>query len=381
MAFDRDMFTDKLRRYCEQMQLADAVLSQRTGISSERLKALKEKQVDPTGDEVLILADVFMCDYRFFISNEKLAPFEQTESLFRKHGDKLSAEDRWAIQEFLFLCECEQFLQEELGIERKPFSFAKQGNYFKGHAEEAAQALRRHLNYQPHEQPMDVFRDFRTIGCHVFRRRLVQGNISGLCLRHPVAGPCLLINFNEDQYRQRFSAAHEAAHAILDDDQEFVVSFTRWDRNDLSEVRANTFASRYLMPLEFLQRIPDPSNWSEEKVVDWAGKLMVNIQPLLIALKNNGQITAEQEDRFSKCRLPKDTKHDPELSANLSPAGQTRKGEFIERGLSQHYAGLCFQAYEQGIVSSGRLAEMLLLTETELPEIASMYGRSMSHVS
>ena len=248
MAFDREMFTNKLQQYCIQMQLADAELSERTGISPERLKALKENQVDPTGDEVLILADVFMCDYRFFISNEKLAPFEQTDLLFRKHGGELSANDRWAIQEFLYLCECEQFLQDELGVERKPFNFAKQGNYLKGHGENAAQALRRHLGYQPHEQPMDIFRDFRTIGCHVFRRRLARDNISGLCLRHPVAGPSLLINFNEDQYRQRFSAAHEAAHAILDDDQEFVVSFANWEKAPLSEVRANTFAARYLMP-------------------------------------------------------------------------------------------------------------------------------------
>ncbi len=381
MAFDRDMFTDNLRRYCEQMQLSREELSARTGISATRLEALENKSVDPTGDEILILADLFKCDFRFFISNERLAPFEQTESLFRKHGDQISKEDRWAIQEFLFLCECEQFLQDELNVARSPFGFTKRGDFFKGHGEEAAQALRRHLSYQPHAQPRNVFDDFRRIGFHVFRRRLVQSSISGLCIRHPVAGPCLLVNYTEDLYRQRFSAAHEAAHAIMDDDEEFVVSFTKWDKKNLSEIRANTFASRYLMPPEFLQRIPGITSWSEDKVREWADKLMVNVQPLAIALKECGLIDHAQEKALGACRLERNAKGDPEIPDSLSPEGKRRMKELLEQGLSEHYVRQCFDAHERGIVSSGRLAEMLLLSETELPEIAELYGRRLQHVS
>ena len=51
-----------------------------------------------------------------------LAPFEQTETLFRMYGDELSSEDRWAIQEFLFLCECEDYLLSQ-GMPGQPALF------------------------------------------------------------------------------------------------------------------------------------------------------------------------------------------------------------------------------------------------------------------
>ena len=63
---------------------------------------------------------------------------------------------------------------------------------------------------------MDIYRDFRSIGAHIFRRHLLNSNISGLFVAHPTAGACLLVNYDEDVYRQRFSVAHEMAHAIFD---------------------------------------------------------------------------------------------------------------------------------------------------------------------
>ena len=121
MAFDRQLFSNKLLRYSAQMQMPENELASRSGIPVDRLKRLLSSEADPSGDEILIFADLFMCDFRFFISNERLASFEQTEALFRKHGDHLSKADRWAIQEFLFLCECEQFLHEQLFITPRTF--------------------------------------------------------------------------------------------------------------------------------------------------------------------------------------------------------------------------------------------------------------------
>jgi Zn-dependent peptidase ImmA (M78 family) len=125
---------------------------------------------------------------------------------------------------------------------------------------------------------MTVYSDFRQLGCHIFRRELGNSNISGFFIQHPVAANCLLINYSEDVYRQRFSAAHEMAHALLDDDEEVVVSFHKSSTVDLREVRANTFASRYLIPPEFLRQIPDPQDWPASKVLEWASKLKVSTE-------------------------------------------------------------------------------------------------------
>src|SRR5208283_3514988 len=255
MAFDLLSLGSKLRRYRNQFEATLQEVSQATGIAEETLAAFEEGNREPTGDEILILADYYKCDYSFFTSNERLAAFEQTEVLFRKHGKEISAADRWAIQEFLYLCACEQFLLAQLvgEIDRSEFKFQKRRKFFKDHGKEAAAALRRHLGHGSEAIP-NIYRDFRTIGYHVFRRKLENSRISGLYLRHPYAGKCLLVNYTEDIYRQRFSAAHVAGHAILDDEEDFVVSFTSWQKGDLSEIRANTFASAYLLPEAFLKK-------------------------------------------------------------------------------------------------------------------------------
>ena len=155
MSFDLAKFGSKLHDYREQRQLTPADLADATGIAVGRYKGLEAGELLPTGDEVLIIADVFQCDYRFFVSNEKLAAFQQTETLYRKFGNEFTKNDRRSIQEFIFLCECEAFLLSELSKRRmEPFSFTPGGSFYKGHGEEAAKALRRHFSYGPHEVPL-----------------------------------------------------------------------------------------------------------------------------------------------------------------------------------------------------------------------------------
>ncbi len=289
--------------------------------------------------------------------------------------------DRWAIQEFLFLCECEEFLLNELKRERIRFSFKKQGIFFKGHGKQAAAALREHLDYAFNEIPLNIYRDFTKIGCHVFRRKLDSSTISGLCVRHPVAGPCLLINYSEDIYRQRFSAAHEVAHAILDGEEDFVVSFKRWDKKDLSEIRANTFASHFLLPPDFLKTIPISNQWSPEKIAEWANRLKVNVEPLIFALAKNDIISKiEKKSLLANLqRIKPDDKEDPEIPTDLSPNSKERIITLLQKGLTTRYINLCFEAYEKEIITVGRLKEMLLATDEELEEITSMFNKRLAY--
>jgi transcriptional regulator with XRE-family HTH domain len=271
MPLDLQELGAKLRRYREQLQLLTSEVAAATGIEDARLQAFEAGTATPTGDEILILADVYRCDYRFFVSNERRAPFEQTENLYRRFGAEFSKPDRWSVQEFL--CECEEFLLRELGRNRTTFPFEPAGTFFKAHGEQAAAALRDQLGYSATRVPLDVYADLRKIGIHVFRRRLENSNISGLTLRHPYAGPCVLVNYSEDVYRQRFTAAHEGAHAILDRKDDVVVSFKRWDKKELVEIRANTFASAYLLPQSVIAKLPVKA-WDHTELVRWANTLV-----------------------------------------------------------------------------------------------------------
>lgn len=381
MTIDLKLFGSKVRQYREQFELSRQEISLSTGIDETTLVAFEKGEQKPTGSEILILTDYFKCnDYQFFLSDEQLAPFEQTKILFRLYGDELSKEDRWAIQEFLFLCECEEFLLQHIPkFSIKPFTFEKRGAYYKGHGEEAAFALRRQRNYEFHQVPMDIYDDFRRIGLHVFRRQLGNSKISGLYIKHPIAGKCVLVNYNEDMYRQRFTVAHEAGHAILDDDQEVVVSFVSWSKEQLSEIRAETFASHYLIPPEFLQKIPNPHDWNHEKALEWAKKFKVSTSALAKALQEANLIPYSTRKNLKAIKVPYNEKSDTELSDNLATASLERKKEALKRGLSNFYVALCFDAYEQKIVSYGRLAEMLLVDEQDLQVIAEIYKRTLTY--
>lgn len=377
MAIDLRLLGSKLAKYREQLQESKIDVACSTGIDVARLAQIENGQIEPTGDEVLILSDHYRCDFKFFISNEQVAPFEQTETLYRAHGADFSKEDRRAVQDFLYLCETEDFLMREIGRAPGSFVFSPAGDYFKGHAEAAATRLRSVMGHADNAVPRDVYAEFRSVGVHVFRRKLGNSNISGLFIAHPVAGKCALVNYSEDIYRQRFSAAHEMAHAIFDANKGATVSFERPEGSDLVEVRANRFASCYLMPPAFLSKLPNPNAWSDSDAIDWANKLRVSCSALAIALREAKLVDQSTYIRISRLRIPIGIKIDPELPVSLNPAQRARKEQLLERGLSDHYVALCFEAHNSGVISQGRLTEALLCSHAELLELGSLYGRTL----
>lgn len=377
MPIDLTTLGSKLAKYREQLQESIGDVSTSTGIAVARLAEIEAGKAEPTGDEVLILADHYRCDFKFFISNERVAPFEQTDTLYRAHGKDFSKEDRRAVQDFLYLCETEDFLMRELGRSPVSFDFTPVGSYLKRHGEDAAARLRTVLGHRDHEVPRDVYAEFRRVGVHVFRRKLGNSNVSGLFIMHPVAGKCALVNYDEDIYRQRFSASHEMAHAIFDSARGVTVTFGHGGEDDLLEVRANRFASCFLMPPRLLAKLPAPSGWSDADALRWANELRVSCTALAIALREAGLADQATYARISRLRVPRAMKVDPELPETLSGAERERKVQLLALGLSDHYVSLCFDGYHANMISLGRLAEALLSSHGELAELARLYGRTL----
>lgn len=380
MSVDHQALARKLRQARELQSLDIEEVSEATGVAKDRVTLIESGESRPSGDEVLILANFYRHDFRDFLDEGRPAPFEQTDILYRRHGDAFTPQDRRAIQEFLFLCEIESTLEAELGMPKMAFDFTPRGTHYKSHGEPAAKALRSQLGYAPNAIPRDVFDDFRRIGFHVFRRRLANSDISGLYIEHPVAGHCILVNYDEDIYRQRFSVSHEAAHAIFDSSDAVMVTYRKvafgYDESDLREVRANRFASCYLMPPDHLPRVP---LWTTQEASSWAQRLRVSTTALSIALSEARLVDASTAKLIRSVRVAATEKIDPEAPANLNEKQRSRRLELLERGLSDYYVGLCFEAHHQGIISAGRLGEALLADHADTREISALYGRSILH--
>lgn len=78
----------------------------------------------------------------------------------------------------------------------------------------------------------------------------MPADVSGLMISHPQVGLFIVVNREgHHPVRQRFSWCHEYCHVLLDRDSRGLVSRVS-ERDDLREVRANSFAASFLMPEE-----------------------------------------------------------------------------------------------------------------------------------
>lgn len=349
-----------------------------SGIQADRLALLEDGAVDPTGDEVLILADRFKKNFRYFLADDATDPDADIEFLFRANGDELPPADRIAISEFVYLCRCQATLERDLG--RRPshpgFRFHPVGSLFKGHGQRCAAELRRHLGLNDNEVVRDVFGAMRSMGFKVFRRRLENSDISGLFMRHPEAGPCVLVNLAEGMARQRFSAAHEWGHGLMDDKPIVLSTVGEWTSGDLIELRANTFASNFLMPPARLATIT--AQWTNPSVVSyWADRFRVSVPALLNALFAARLIDREKREELRNAAPRPPESVDPELEGLTNLTQLSRRRVLLERGISDDYVHLCFDAFSQKVISFGLLCEMLLSGASGVQEIAQLFGRSI----
>ncbi len=377
MSFDLKAFGIKLSRCRNNLELLQQEVSNAVGIPENRLNDFEKGVVEPSGDEVLILSDYFKQDYYFFISNEQKSASEQVDILYRKFGQNISKHDRRVIQEFIFLCESEEYILKHLNFQRRIFSYEANGNYFKGQGFDGAANLRKFLGFNDDHIISDFYQELRKIGIHIFRRRLENSNISGLFINHPYAGKCILVNYSEDVFRQNFTIAHEAGHAVFDFRDIVNISFENENGKDYREIRANAFASSLLVPLSLANKFKNIM-WTDNHILKTALQLKVNPPVLAIALQQMKVLEFEDLNRFMKLKIPKEKKQDSELH-NLSPRIYDAKRKCFELGLSSFYIMNCHQAYSKGIISASKMAEMLLTNNTELPSLLKLFNLQLVH--
>lgn len=324
-----------------------------------------------TGDELVLLSTLYRRDFRYFVTGDYPSAESQVQEMFRRNA-ALSQSDRVAIQEFVRLCEYEDFLEREIFQQEsiaipdyRQFSFGHR--YFKRQGEEAASLERQRLDLG--QQPVEnIFDLIRKQGIHIFKRQMEDKNISGLYINHPVAGHCILINYLDDLYRQNFSAAHEYCHALFDSSQGQEVTYLKSskDKSEL-EWRANSFAGNFLVPKQRIELDYSSTNNYDTWVIlirQIAERFRVNSQVIVIRLTELKWIDRGlQEQLFQDRRLVirHDEKFDPETPPSLSAGIQDKSSQIIRQGLSWHFINLGTEAYRQREITYNKLLDMLLL--------------------
>lgn len=377
MAYDNHKIAQKLLRSRNNMGLSKADVSNLAGIDVARIDVLESGTVEPSGDEILILADVYKEDFRYFISNQNLSSAETVDELYRLNGS-ITNTDKRAIQSFIFHSANEQSLLDSLGKKKEVFTLPRISNekIWKSDGVKAAQALRQFLGYKNIDAYHNLYYEFRRIGIHIFRVRLEDSNLSGLFVKHPIADKCVLVNYDDNLYRQNFTLCHEVGHALMDGSS-YNVSYQ--SQKEYREYRANAFASEFLMPQTIIKQIPS-STITPENIVRYATKFRVNVQAFLIALENAGVITPEKRAELGKMgiKVPRNQQIDYELE-DLTEHLKGAYEMIFDRGITPFYVRLCHEAYEKGLITIERMAEYLDTTLFELPSLLDSFKLKLNN--
>ena len=370
MTFDYVLLGKKLQEARESLLIDTQEAAARLQISVEDYLKLESGQKKATGDQVVLLTSLYQRDFRYFVTGNYPSAESQIQEMFRLNSS-LSKNDRIAIQQFVRLCEYENFLEQEVFQNKfSPFPNYGQRQFshsnFKRQGAEAARFERERLDLGV-SAILDIFALLRSQGIHVFKRQLEDRNISGLYIHHPTAGHCILINYLDDMYRQNFSAAHEYCHALFDSDIGHEVTYLNKNTNEF-EWRANSFAGNFLIPSKCIEAdYNTPANKYEtwiNTIRQIATRFRVSSQVVIIRLIEMNWIDENLKQKLMNERrliIKSQEKIDPEIPQDLSPGQKERLTQVIRNGLSWYFIELCIEAYRQGKITYHKLLEVLSL--------------------
>ena len=376
----------RIRRAREEGGVPRARLAEALGVDESIISQLEDGTLDPLpGDYVLIAARALTKDFRSFISTDLDEIEEQTQRVYRALTEPSPA-DLLAVRRFIAMCTVEHDLEVSLAVEMRPLppTYPPVQLAHKKHVEHAVHAAqeeraRLKLGNRPIGNVFDVL---RSQGCRVFRHALENSALSGLTVMHPQAGVSILVNYYDDMYRQFFSAAHEYAHVLFDrleiQGRGCVVSY-KFSRQELIEIRANRFASHFLLPPSALDRYSRPQNVQEllEVIRQVALDYRVNTETVARQMSDAGWMTDRTFRSFREkkpTRIGRGEKHDPDMPPNITETQRQRRENIIRAGVSQPLLELLRRALIDGHITFGRFAEILDLTVSEANDFVRLSG-------
>jgi Zn-dependent peptidase ImmA (M78 family)/transcriptional regulator with XRE-family HTH domain len=376
----------RIRSIREQLGLSLQHIASALAVEISIVEKLEAGALDPLpGDYILIVARVLKTDFRYFISTEFDDLEEETRQVFRALGEP-TPQDRLAIRRFIYLCLCESELENLLSVQKPPLPpiYPRTANLDYLHKNQgtiAAKDERERLGLG--NQPIqNIFAILRSQGVRLLRQRLQNSELSGLTTLHPRAGVCILVNYEEDLFRQFFSAAHEYGHVLFDreqiQDKGCLVSY-RYSKSELVEIRANAFAAAFLLPFGALDRYSQPHDLDElkQRIAEIARDYQVNTETVAIRMKEAEWITDKTLKSFRRLRpvtIPRKDKTDPDIPDGLSVSQIDRRLLANENGISSYYLELLRRALVNEEVSFARFAEMIDMSPAEAAEFVRQVG-------
>ncbi len=175
--------------------------------------------------------------------------------------------------------------------------------------------------------------------------------ISGACYRFKNQ-QIIFINSKHPKGRQNFTAAHEIFHLFYENP---IFTICNVNSNDEVEKTANQFASFLLIPINALYNYKKENGikkWDLNSIIDCEQYFQISHEALLYRLKNIGEITSEEYNKFK-----------PNIRYNAIHRGYDLSlyEPYIGKNYTiGNYVRLVEKTYENGLISNGKREEYLI---------------------
>ncbi len=238
-------------------RLTQEDVADRLGVSRPTITQIELGNRSVTSVELSKFAHLYGRDVREFLA-ETFDENETIATLFRADTDAVSNADVIdRVRECLALARQLTNLEFLLGVEREmaavgydmPPLTRKWDAIQQGEQVAEEERARLGLGWAPLPEISEL------LETQAVRTGVVElpTDVSGLTLSHKSIGLFVVVNLQHVPARRRFSLAHEYAHVVMDRGRFGMIS-RESNRDDLLEVRANSFAASFLMPAEGVHR-------------------------------------------------------------------------------------------------------------------------------
>lgn len=257
MTVTKNQLGQRLKTARESAKMTQEQVAKELNLSRSAVSQIESGERDVSSIELSRIAYLYGRDMAEFLA-EEFGEKDALTALFRAEPEIASREDiAKALRDCVALAREQSNLEELLEIDRvwtvAQYAFmvpTRKGDAIR-QGERIAEEERRRLGLgtAPIENLPELLENE---GIRTQQIRLPD-DVSGFTMNDRKVGPFVVINEDHVGTRKRYSLAHEYAHVLMDRQLLGVVS-RHSQRDDLIEMRANSFAANFLMPEKGLRQ-------------------------------------------------------------------------------------------------------------------------------
>ncbi len=253
MNIDNATIGSRLQAARRALGLTQTEAGSKMGMVTSTISAIEAGKRSVTGTELYQFARLYQRPITYFLEMGETTTSPGFQYLFRKVDEKLL--DRSSIVKLEQLAADYELLEELVEATTLPMppDYAGFGFHGEQNAETLAEMERARLGLgdAPLSDLMNLLDN--AAGIRTFMLPVEKQSWSGLVVRDPTGRPCIAVNSKEQWYRRNFSLAHEYAHALVhiagtDAPQARVDFVAEGGRSTVDERFADAFAAAFLMP-------------------------------------------------------------------------------------------------------------------------------------